>query len=337
MFCGGCFNRPAKVAVLDATKVLKNDWRLKQVEENKKFLPSTENSLSPVPAFSKNFFLQFQRSLAFQQDNESKLYQQSLKAYFEQLQEQQLQFGKQEELLLRQKLKEKQQEEVKHYEQEVSSLKGKYEDRFQGLKTELQKNYEEKKLNLELKLKTLRLSSPERTKTEKELENLISKMEGEERAEKEGLKQQFDAEQKNLERESTQKLRDFKEALEKEASEKLKARELMLQSKFMQKQAQHQAGLTESKGRQNQMLLSTRHFLTLLPSQSKPTPPNVYTVTLQKQNEELLQTAMSDMNSLLKGIARTKNYDLILANVLATGSATDITDTVKQKLNFSHE
>ena len=55
------------------------------------------------------------------------------------------------------------------------------------------------------------------------------------------------------------------------------------------------------------------------------------------ENEELIKTAFSEMNSLIKGIARAQKYDLILANVLAYGTATDITSDVKKKLSLTHE
>lgn len=335
MLCGGCLRRTAKVAVIDAAQILKSDWRFKQVEENKKFLPASEAPSSPIPVFSKNFFMQFQRSLSVQQGNTDNFYKQSLQAYREQLQEQLRQAQQQEELIFRQKKKGKEQEEIKNFIEQLSALKPKYDERITGLKKELIKQYERKKVNLELKLKTLRISEAEKTKTQKELEGLIDEMGNEEKQQRKLILQQFEEEKNKLKQKSQTRIDDYNKTLFYEATERLKTLNIKLESKYMQKQAEHQAMMIQSKGKQSMLLLSTRRFLNLLPEQSKITAHNVYTVTLQKQNEELVKTALSEMHSLIKGMARAQNYDLILANVLAAGTATDITADVKKKFTLS--
>lgn len=330
--CAGC-GRKANVAVLDTRRVLQNDWRFKQVQDNLKFLPSAENLPFPVSSFSKHFFMQFQKSLTLQQSSTGKLYQDSLKAYFELLQERQKQFAKKEEFLLRQMLKAKQNEAVKSFAEKTIILKSKYDERITGLKGELQKQYEREKINLELKLKTLRLSDAERVKVQKELETLISKMEDKERIQRENLLSEFEDEKGKLETASLEDLNVYRHTLEQQAEERLKKEEIKLKAKYYQKLAAHQTMINKSGGSQKQLLLSTKRFLNLLPPSPSPESHNAYASMIEKQNDELLKTAHADIQAIIKGMARANQYDLILANALSAGSAKDITVNVKQ--NFT--
>lgn len=331
-FCGGC-RRQAFVAVLDTRVVLQNDWRFKQVQDNLKFLPTSENLPFPVSSFSRHFFMQFQKSLSLQQNSAEKLYQDSLKAYFDLLQEQQKLFAKKEESLLRQKLKAKQTEAVKQFEEKTVTLKAKYDERIGGLKGELHKQYEREKINLELKLKTLRLSDAERTKVQKELEALISKMEERERVQREKLLSEFEKEKGTLETASLEDLTAYRLELEKQAEERLKKEETKLKAKYFQKLAGHQDMIKKSGVSQQRLLLSTKRFLNLLPSASKPPSRSAYVALIEKQNDELLKTANADIQAMIKGMARANRYDVILANPLSTGSAQDITSNFKK--NFT--